>query len=518
MLKWIILLFAFLLVGCIGSDGSPEAVVVTATADSLATMVNAPTDFPTADTTVNVNRIETTATAQPPLITCFASERPATQYEVNATLDWNTKIVQVAEKVIYANLQPIALETLAFQVEPNRQPNIFFLQGVSVTAGHNIDEVGLAGNRMTVPLPEPLPENCQLTLYINFELHLPVIADGYAAGRLGYFGYTARQINLGHWFPTVGIYNRGLEWYTPAPSPLGEQTLTESSDFTVTLTIENAPAGVDIAGPGSVRFSGDNTWEFNLKQARDLSVSIGVGFQRISQLTNTGKVIEVYSLSENGQNSTSPNHVLQSTVQAVALYEELFGVTFPYSRLVVVEGDFPDGMEFSGLVFVSEAWFRVWNGRENDWLTVITVHEVAHQWWYVLIGNDPAAYPYLDEAFATYSEYLYFEHYYPDRANWWWDFRVNRYALDGSVDSNVYQFGEVRPYINAVYLRGAQMLHTTRQELGDDLFFAWLMSYATTYQHQIATPRDLWSKLPPEQYTQTETIRQQFFQTWDMVK
>lgn len=516
MFKYLLLLLLFLLAGCMEDSAKP--LMVTATGDSLATAVNLATSAPTADTTVNVHRQDSTATAQPPLITCFASEQPVTRYEVEAVLNWETKIVKVAEKVSYVNLHPVVLETLLFQVEPNRQPNIFYLQGVSVIEGQNIDEVRLAGNRMSVPLPEPLPENCQITLQITFELHLPAIADGYTNGRLGYFGYTARQINLGHWFPTVGIYRQGLEWYTPAPSPFGEQTLTETSDFNVLLKVENAPEGMNIAGPGMMHFSGGHTWEFTLNQARDLALSVGVNFQHISQMTDTGKIVEVYYFLDNGQNSTSPNHALLSTVQAMALYEELFGVTFPYSRLVVVEGDFPDGMEFSGLVFVSEAWFRAWNGRENDWLTLITVHEVAHQWWYVLIGNDPAAYPYLDEAFATYSEFLFFERYYPERADWWWDFRVNRYALDGAVDSNVYQYSEARPYINAVYLRGAQMLHTTRQQLGDDLFFEWLMSYASTYQHQIATPRDLWGKLPPEHYLQTESIRQQFFQTWDMVK
>jgi hypothetical protein len=67
---------------------------------------------------------------------------------------------------------------------------------------------------------------------------------------------------------------------------------------------------------------------------------------------------------------------------------------YPYERLVIVEGDFADGMEFSGLSFVSEAWFRTWRGEPNDWITVITVHEVAHQWWYAMVGSDSAADPY----------------------------------------------------------------------------------------------------------------------------
>ena len=31
-------------------------------------------------------------------------------------------------------------------------------------------------------------------------------------------------------------------------------------------------------------------------------------------------------------------------------------------------------------------------------------HELAHEWWYALIGDDQARDPWLDEAFASYSE------------------------------------------------------------------------------------------------------------------
>ena len=33
----------------------------------------------------------------------------------------------------------------------------------------------------------------------------------------------------------------------------------------------------------------------------------------------------------------------------------------------------------------------------------VVTHEVAHQWWYGLVGNNQAAEPWLDESFAQYS-------------------------------------------------------------------------------------------------------------------
>ena len=36
------------------------------------------------------------------------------------------------------------------------------------------------------------------------------------------------------------------------------------------------------------------------------------------------------------------------------------------------------------------------------------VHETAHQWWYSLVGNDQTRWPFLDEALAGFSEYVYY--------------------------------------------------------------------------------------------------------------
>jgi aminopeptidase N len=118
--------------------------------------------------------------------------------------------------------------------------------------------------------------------------------------------------------------------------------------------------------------------------------------------------------------------------------------------------------------------------------------------------------PYLDEALASYSELIYFEHYYPETLDWWWELRVTPYITDTVVDSSVYDFTTVRPYINAVYLRGASMLHDIRQRVGDDLFFAWLKDYTTQNRGRIVLPIDFWGSLSETEYLLIADIRAQY--------
>ncbi len=192
----------------------------------------------------------------------------------------------------------------------------------------------------------------------------------------------------------------------------------------------------------------------------------------------------------------------------------MFGA-LPQQRLVVVEADFPDGMEFSGLIFVGAGWFDQWTGTPQSYLTIITAHEVAHQWWYARVGSDQALTPWLDEALATYSEYLFYEAHYPELSDWWWQFRVATFVPDGFTDaapvgSSVYTFPNLRSYINAVYLRGARMLHQLRRDLGTEAFLAWLAAYAQAGDGRIADPDLLWSLLTPEQQQQTEATRRRY--------
>jgi len=242
-----------------------------------------------------------------------------------------------------------------------------------------------------------------------------------------------------------------------------------------------------------------------LNGSRDFSLSLSRDFKVDAQMTGD-KLVELYSF-DNPPNASA--HALDVATRSLELYQELFG-PYPYERMVVVQGDFPDGMEFSGLVFVGDNWFTRYPDTPASYLTLITVHEVSHQWWYARVGNDAALHPWLDEALSTYSEYLFLEAHYPDLAVWWWGFRVNNFAPVGFVDSTVYQFSSARENINAVYLRGVRMLHAIREDIGDEAFFEMLRAYVAAGEGAVATPYTFWSALTPEQFTLTENTRREF--------
>lgn len=427
-------------------------------------------------------------------------------HQVVANVDYATRSAGVAQRTRYVNRSEGPLDSLVFAVEANAFGTYLALSDIQIS--EEIATYSMERNRLEVRLPQALEPGCAVDVDLRFDLAVPRINAGITAFK-GYFGYSERQINLSLWLPTVAPY-LSERWLLNEPQAIGEQIVLEQADWDLTLNLSGAPSDIKIAVPGVVEKTGDNQWHIVLRAARDLSLSISPVYRLLSQRATTGTVVELYTMPDAVRDGRDGGeHALREAVRAVEQFESLFGL-YPYGRLLIVQGDFPDGMEFSALVFVSTSWFANFEGGADNYLTLITVHEVSHQWWYARVGNDAALAPWLDEALSTYSEYIFYEEFYPELKNWWWSFRVGWYNPQGNVDSTVYEFEDGRAYINAVYLRGVQMLHNLRETLGTNAFFDLLRRYAQAGDGKIATPELFWSLLDESQYRTSADTRTRF--------
>ena len=402
----------------------------------------------------------------------------ARQVAARVDIDYAQKAASVDQLLSFTNREDAPLESIILDVQANQWDGSFVLKELLVDespAYHELDS-----NKLEIPLAIALPPSCVIEIELRFRLLPDVIRDGMRAFR-GFFGYSPRQLNLAHFLPNVAA-RINKEWRIHSPAIIGEQIVYDVADWRVEVHVPDAPEDLKLAAPGAIKELEPGLWQVELRQSRDFSLSLSEKFQLHEGLTDSGVEIAVYVLRDsqtgvnvNGANSGS--YVLAETTRAIELFERLFG-KYRRERFVVVQGDFPDGMEFTGLVFVGSAWFAQFDGTPYNYLTLITIHEVAHQWWYARVGNDAALHPWLDEALATYSEYLFIESFFPEDRNWWWSFRVAGYFPQGDVDSTVYEFNTVRAYIDSIYLRGVQMLHNLREDIGDEPFFQLLRTYA----------------------------------------
>jgi aminopeptidase N len=203
--------------------------------------------------------------------------------------------------------------------------------------------------------------------------------------------------------------------------------------------------------------------------------------------------------------------MLQTTVQALQTFSEKFA-PYRHKTMTAVQGDFNDGMEYSGLYFISRDYFNLYKGDPVNYLVLISAHETAHQWWFDSVGNDQALEPWLDEAMATYSERIYYETVHPDLVNSWWEYRYFEFQKAGYVDTSIYDGGGQRPYWDKVYLTGARFLEDLRKKIGDEIFFAFLKDYYTQYVGKRATGADFFRVLHEHTNADLSDLMIKYFQ------
>jgi len=220
--------------------------------------------------------------------------------------------------------------------------------------------------------------------------------------------------------------------------------------------------------------------------------------------------IKIYSYYFPGDENAS-GEVLWMATQAIGLYEAKFA-PYPHPTISIVETDIPDGQEYDGLIFISKNFYGKYNGSAKSDLVTIGAHELAHQWWFGLVGSDQAEEPWLDEAMAVYTEKIFYQYNYPNYGNWWWNFRTYNFPPSGYVDGSIYDYSTFTSYVSAVYMNGAAFLDALRTRVGDDAYFAFLKDYASRYAHKHATADDFFATLRLHTKTDFSDIIRKYFQ------
>ena len=270
---------------------------------------------------------------------------------------------------------------------------------------------------------------------------------------------------------------------TRAP-PGGDTTNSEVSFYQVEIS---APAAYDLVATGVEvdrvdDGEGTQTVSYVSGPTRDFAFALG-DFVSDSREVN-GVHVRLWVLSEHENQLSS---LLRAAAGQVELLDDLVG-PYPYQELDLV--DVPGaygGIEYPGLVSIGTI------GSRSAILPVI--HEVAHQWFYGLIGDDQLVEPWLDEAAATYSEVLYFERTTGSGAatGLLADFReILRSHPDPTqpIGQAIDWYESPEDYYLFAYYKGALFFDALRAELGDDHFFAFLQAYYEGFRYRVATAAD----------------------------
>ena len=439
-----------------------------------------------------------------------AEELKLSEYSLNLTFDDVTMTLDGEENISYVNTSDNSFTQLYFHLYPNafredaeyKPYNLAtntscFPNGVSygditissVTSGKQVLDFEVGGedcNLLIVKLPRELFPGEYVSLDINFCVRLANINH-----RLGY-GNNA--INFGNFYPIACVYEEGKGFATSPYCANGDPFYSDVSNYKVKITYPDrykcVSSGLEI---DTLASSGKKVTHVQGSKIRDFCFVLSDRFkEKSAKVGNTA--VNYYSYYD-----TDPTQSLKIAAQAVETFNALFG-DYPYSVLNVVETNFnTGGMEYPNLVMISDR-----TGSSADYAYVI-VHEIAHQWWYGVVGNDEYNHAWQDEGLTEYSTLLFFR----EHDEYGEDFEalvknatsvykrfVEVYSglikdFSTAMDRPISAFETEPEYVHLTYTKGVLMFDTLRESVGDRKFTRALKDYYKKFAYRNASSADM---------------------------
>jgi hypothetical protein len=381
-------------------------------------------------------------------------------YTVDATLDVERRQIAATQRVEVLNTTGVILGAIVFRSMHSADGRLR-IASPNTTVDGSIIEVTLA---------EPLPPDGVATVELRYTLDIPTRPD-----RLSVAG---QNVTMGSWIPLVTLH-RG-QWDRRQFVDVGDAFASDVATFDVSL---RSSVPLIIAGPAAPPSPPSTTHRWSITNARDFALSASPAYATATAAAGDVPVTAwAYS-------PTRARELADAAAATLSWHRDRFG-PYPFAAFSIAESDMPPafgGLEYPGLILLARGGFGG-PGDPSSPLGALIAHEVAHQWFYALVGNDQIEEPWLDEAFANYLPYLYCGDATGDPCA---ALRARLTAGDGvaPADSSVYDFPADGPYFAAVYRGGSRFLDDLRLAVGDEPFLDLSRRYVELAAGKNATAR-----------------------------
>lgn len=386
----------------------------------------------------------------------------AQDYTFVARYDTGTGALRVSQRLALVNEASQAVRGVHLSVIP-RALGGFTLYSVRVD-GAAADRSWTTRTNLRVRFGRDVAPGESVTVRLRFKV-VPRLQTGAFSARL------ARQngvSSFGEWFPIV---SREHDSYG-----VGDPQVSFRADrMELRLTTSSALRRDAVACPGrrSAPATSGRNWTCVVRDVRDFAFVVNPDFRLRSRRVGD-TIIKVYTETVGG------GVTLDKAASALRRLNELLG-TYPYRDLVLAEvgGSSGFSMEYPRQIHLTRSKVRD---------SYVVYHEVAHQWFYGILGNDQMREPWLDEGF---SDFL---------ARYLMGVGANQ-CSSKNIDVSVFAFPagltsggnwtECQGYFFTVFNKSTAMLNQVRAAMGTSDFFAALRAFIADHHLGIARSRPM---------------------------
>ena len=370
-------------------------------------------------------------------------------YNASANVRWTERKLSVRSTARVTNRGDAPVDALTFNAAPAK---IGEMDLRSVRVGPDTVNATVYDQNIVVDLPAPLGVGGSYDVTIEYDSWF-----GSTSGNKQFLFAKVEDIATAYrWIPWL---SRPYTFNTPT---YGEPFVTKVSDeVRVSITIDQP--SVKLATSGRLIGTSGNTRHYVANNVRDFNFAASPSYKYKSQVWN-GVLINYYYVE-------LPVSTIQSyAIGAMNRFSSLVGA-YPYGQLAIAEVPTGPSMESPSMIWLTQKA----SARGN--LRYLTVHELAHQWFYGVVGNDQADQPFADEALAEFLTRDYIGH-------------RDSQCAESVLDKRVYDYSH-SCYYEVIYVQGYNYLEDYRERVGDSAFWAGLREYYDSYRFRIGGTRSL---------------------------
>ena len=492
-------------------------------------------------------------------------------YTIHAEIDDIQNFISGSETLVYTNNSPDTLGYVYFHLYQNAFQEGSYLDKLSKAnnvhntykgwesekKGIDVGKIRTAGvdlkteldnTILKVFLSTPLLPGSKVTFEIEFKSYFGEGSTRRRMQKFSSWGFT--HFNGAQWYPKISVYDRKFGW--TADQHMNREFYGDFGTFDVSLTFPSIyiveATGVlvnekemlpdtlrkklDISNfkdkpfgfPPSLPILPDDTrktWQFHAENVHDFAFTADPTYRIGEVVTESG--VRCISLAQESHAAGWQN-AADYAKRNIEYYSRTVG---PYAWPKIIVCDAKDGMEYPMLSM---------DGGSDPGYRDLLAHEIAHQWFYGMVGNNETYRAFMDEGFAQFIEsecLIELEGYWglnrKNRSKY-----VNRFSdsisipyrfvhlnylneavrgRDGFINTHSDNFGSALGHgggYSMVYRKAAVMLYNLKYVLGDSLFEKALQHYFATWKFCHPYPEDFRNSI----IRFTHTDLNWFFDQW----
>ncbi len=500
-----IILSIVLITGCRGTSSSTPTQRIAATQSTALVATQAPAETIVSPSTPGPTAAPNTMVPAPVVLPTGWKDRSifkanlvrdqqgilqglpgASVYHIDVTINDDLISLTGKEEILYTNREAVPLSEIYLRLFPNLVGGTETVSNLLVNDAPVAPVLEQQNSAVKIPLAKSLAVGDQVVLRMDFNLKVP----GADASNFDIVGYAAHVLSLATFYPLIPAYD-DKGWHIEIPAPYGDQTYSDTSFYEVRIS---APENQKVVASGSV--------VNNQKSGNREIVTMAAGPVRDFYITASDWFVEahetvgettIHSFAFDQFQSTS-TQALEFAKNAFKSYSQRFG-EYPYTEFSIAATPTKAlGVEYPEVVVIATILYDLKStlgAARPIYFESTVAHEIAHQWFYGVVGDDQVNQPWLDEAMAQYSTFLYYEDTHGDVAagnyesNWEqrWE-RVKRQDIPIGMPTTSYTPDNYSPI---VYGRGPIFINLLSHNMGGEQFSVFLHDYYKTNMFGIAT-------------------------------